>query len=306
MRVYPQLPGPRNRQIVRDVLVLLALVLVAVLAALVHRAVMSLTVISEGFTSNAQGAQDAWTSLGDSLAGIPFVGDDLERTVDSLAQSTFGNAAQTGQTVTDAVTTAAAVLALVTFAAPAAVVLVLWLPRRLDRARRWDAAVRVLSAIPVEAGGGGLLVEPGWPILSGGDAHGSLGGSDRIGPGPERDWEGSGSATPGAAPGGPAAGGPGAPGIHDTVALPWPSDPAAGGSSGHVLPRPAAPGPAHRAGPSSISFPADELLALRALCHLPLADLLRYSPRPFEAFEAGDYGPLVAALYASEGVRPPA
>ncbi len=149
MRLYPDLAGPRNRQITRDVFVLLALALFAFFAWAVKAAVMTLTAISTGFTDNAQGVQDSWDSVGNSLSGIPFVGDDIQGTLTDLSDATVGNAVQAGQSITEAVTTAANVLALVTFAAPAAVLLVLYLPRRLDRSRAWTAADTVLSAIEV-------------------------------------------------------------------------------------------------------------------------------------------------------------
>jgi hypothetical protein len=285
MRLYPQLAAPRNRQITRDVLVGLALLLFALFAWAVHSAVMSLTAISEGFTGNAQGAADAWNSVGGALSGIPLLGDELQGAVQDLSDATFGTAAQTGQSVTDAVTLAARVLAFVTFAAPAAVVLVLWLPRRLDRARAWDAAERVLSAIAVSpqfglVAGHGLVAGSGTPELT-----------DRSGSDPDV--------------------------VHDTVALP-----SASGQNAALMPGPAAGAPAGAtagapagapAGASGgldrsdhvVSFPPDELLALRALSHLPFADLVLFTPRPFEAFAAGDYAPLVAALYAHEGLNPP-
>jgi len=265
MRLYPQLAAPRNRQITRDVLVGLALLMFALFAWAVHSAVMSLTAISEGFTGNAQGAADAWNSVGGALGGIPLVGDELQGAVQDLSDATFGTAAQTGQSVTDAVTLAARVLAFVTFAAPVAVVGVLWLPRRLDRARAWDAAEQVLSAITVSPQFG-LAADRGQV-----GGHGMPELSDRSGPDPGV--------------------------IHDTVALPTTvgltagqaASPTAGTDRvGHV-----------------VSFPPDELLALRALSHLPFADLVLFTPRPFEAFAAGDYAPLVAALYAHEGLNPP-
>jgi hypothetical protein len=259
MRLYPDLAGPRNRQISRDVLVLLALMLFAFFAWAVRKAVMTLTAISTGFTDNAQEVQGSWESLGTSLSGIPFVGDDIQSTLDGLSEATLGNAVQAGQAITDAVTTAANVLALVTFAAPAAVLLVLYLPRRLDRSRAWTAADRVLSAIEVNP------------------AFGSAGGAARSVPGAPQ--------APGIEGGRP----------HDTIVLPW-------GEPGQAQPAPAG---VRRVGPAVVAFPPDELLALRALCDLPFVDLVRYTPRPFEAFYAGDYTPLIRALYAHEGLEPP-
>ncbi len=262
MRLYPDLAGPRNRQMTRDALVLVALILFAFFAWAVKEAVMTLTAISAGFTDSAQGVEDSWSSIGSSLSGIPFVGDDLQGAISGLSDATVGNAVQAGQSITEAVTTAANVLALVTFAAPAAVILVLYLPRRLDRSRAWTAADTVLSAIEVNP------------------AFGLVGGAA------------------------PSVSGPASPPIpvlegqpHDTIALPWGPGPGPGAAGTGA-------GPA-RSGPAVVAFPPDELLALRALCDLPFVDLVRYTPRPFEAFYAGDYAPLIRALYAHEGLEPP-
>jgi hypothetical protein len=260
MRIYPDLAAARNRQVTRDVLVLLALVLFAFFAWAVKTAVMTLTAISTGFTDNAQGVQDSWESVGSSLSGIPFVGDDIQSTLDGLSDATVGNAVEAGQAITDAVTTTANVLALVTFAAPAAVLLVLYVPRRLDRSRAWTAADTVLSAIEVNPAFG----------LPGGA------GQPMVGPSPVPQIEGH---------------------PHDTVVLAW------GPQSADV--QQPAPGGAGRVGQAVVAFPPDELLALRALCDLPFVDLVRYTPRPFEAFYAGDYAPLIRALYAHEGLEPP-
>ena len=298
MRVYPQLSGPRSSQILRDVLVLLALILFAVFAWGVRRAVMTLTAISAGFTDGAQSAQDTWNSVGDTLGGIPLLGDEIEGALEGLGSATFGTAAETGATITAAVTTAANVLGFVTFAAPVAVLLVLWLPRRIDRARRWDAAERVLSAVAVSPMFAGAVAEVG-AVQVGGTGTPEVGGAPTPAVGPAAPGQlPAGSATPAL---------PGAPGqsaaatsdhTHDTLALPRP-----GGLTGRPGGfRDVRPGPM---GGSDVSFPPDELLALRALCNLPLEDLARFTPRPFEAFASGDYAPLVAALYAHEGLIPP-
>ena len=258
MHLYPDLAAPRNRQIVRDVLVVMALALFALFAWAVHSAVMTLTAISAGFTDNAAGAQESWSSAGRTLSRIPFVGDDLQRSLEDLSDATLGSAVETGNSITEAVTTAANVLAFVTFAAPAAVLLVLFLPRRWDRSRAWTAADRVLSAIEVNPDS--VVARRAAPSVSAAD--------------PEQAPE------------------PGE-GQHDTIVLPW-GAPGVGVPTGSV-----------RTGPALVAFPPDELMALRALCDLPFVDLVRYTPRPFEAFYAGDYAPLIRALYAHEGLEPP-
>ena len=260
MRLYPDLAATRKQQITRDVFVVLALVLFAIFAWAVKRAVMTLTAISTGFTDSAEGVQDSWASLGSSLSGIPFVGDDIQGTLNGLSDATVGNAVEAGQSITEAVTTAANVLAFVTFAAPAAVLLVLYLPRRLDRSRAWAAADTVLSAIEVNPAFG--LAGPVAPSVSG----------------------------PGSTPMPQIEGQP-----HDTIALPFGPTPGEAALDAGV----------RRVRPAVVAFPPDELLALRALCDLPFVDLVRYTPRPFEAFYAGDYAPLIRALYAHEGLEPP-
>ena len=303
MRIYPQLSGPRSSQILRDALVLLAVILFGVFAWWVRGAVMSLTAISSGFTDGAENAQDTWDSLGDSLGGIPLLGDEIEGALEGLGAATFGNAAETGATITAAVTTAANVLGFVTFAAPVAVLLVVWLPRRIDRARRWDAAERVLSSVAVSPMFAGAVAGAASGSVPDGAVTGGV--PPLIEPGvPGSLPAGSTSAEPGALP----APRPGD--THDTVALPLPSpDDVAGipGAAARVSGlragfRDIRTGPS---GEVDVSFPPDELLALRALCNLPLEDLARFTPRPFEAFAAGDYAPLVAALYAHEGLIPP-
>jgi hypothetical protein len=136
------------------------------------------------------------------------------------------------------------------------VLLVLYLPRRLDRSRAWTAADTVLSAIEVNPAFG--IAGPVAPPVSG------------AAPIPEIEGQ-----------------------PHDTIALPWGPAPGTAASA------------AGRVGPAIVAFPPDELLALRALCDLPFVDLVRYTPRPFEAFYAGDYAPLIRALYAHEGLEPP-
>ncbi len=256
MRLYPDLAGPRNQQVTRDVFVLLALVLFGFFAWAVKKAVMTLTAISTGFTDSAQGVEDSWNSIGSTLSGLPFVGDDIQGAVNGLSDATVGNAVDAGQAITEAVTTTANVLAFVTFAAPAAVLLVLYLPRRLDRSRAWTAAATVLSAIEVNPAFG-LAGPAPWPVS---------------GAAPIPEIEGQ---------------------AHDTIALPWGPPPGVAAAG------------AGRVGPAVVAFPPDELLALRALCDLPFVDLVRYTPRPFEAFYAGDYAPLIRALYAHEGLEPP-
>lgn len=224
MRIYPELPRPRNRQVVADLAVLATLVLCAFLAWAVHAAVMTLTVITAGFTSISDGIHSNWTSAAEVLGGIPLVGNGIRGMLSGLADGTVGNVSDAGRSVTGAVTLVANVLGAVTMAVPTALILLLWLPGRVRRAKRWDAASRVL-------------------------------GLTRVG----------------------------------AAAQDAPDEAAQDPGSTLVM---------HRT-------PPKQLLAMRALCQIPLLELAGYEARPFEAYDAGRFDGLIAALYASEGLRPP-
>ena len=47
------------------------------------------------------------------------------------------------------------------------------------------------------------------------------------------------------------------------------------------------------------------LLAMRAAFSLPYDTLLSYSPDPLGALAAGDYEPLVRAMFEDSGLKPP-
>lgn len=223
MQMYPELPGPRTRQLAADASVAGVLVLFALFGWLVRTAVNSLRVISDAVTSVTDGVHGTWSSAADVFSSVPLVGDRIQQMLAALADGTAGNAADLGRSISSTITATANVLGLVTFAVPTALILVFWLPVRIRKAQRWDAAQRVLGPVPA-------------PALTAGAGAGA----------PDAD----------------------APTLVVRVA------------------------------------PPTHLLAMRALCQLPLADLVKFEPRPFEAYAEGRYAGLVAALYDYEGLRP--
>lgn len=225
MRMYPNLPRPRARQIAADLSVVAFLCGCAILALIVRAAVLTMRVISDGVDSISTGIHGTWSSAADIFASVPLLGDRIAGLLGGLADGTVGNAADFARSISAAITLTANVLAMATFLVPLALVGVFWLPTRLRRAQRWDAAARVLGAAPVQVSG----------------------------PPP--------------------------------VALEL------AGVESATLVVAAAPPP--------------QLLAMRALCQLPLADLVRFEARPFEAYARGEYDRLVAALYDFEGLRQP-
>lgn len=225
MRIYPDLPRPRTRQMMADASVVVFLLGCALLAMVVRAAVLTLRVISDGVDSISTGIHGTWSSAADIFASVPVLGDNIAGMLGGLADGTVGNAADFARSISAAITLTANVLATATFLVPLALVAVFWLPVRLRRAKRWDSAARVLGPAPV-----GVAGPPSWAQ--------ELQGVD-----------------------------------HSTVVL--------------------------------VAAPPPQLLAMRALCQLPLVDLARYEPRPFEAYASGEYDRLVGALYEFEGLRRP-
>ncbi|MGV1003832.1 MAG: hypothetical protein ACOYEV_03480 [Candidatus Nanopelagicales bacterium] len=223
MRLYPQLPTPRNRQIMADLSVGACLILFAAFAWGVRAAVLTLRIITTGMTTVTEGVHSGWVSVADALDAVPLLGGSLSGLLRDLADGTIGNVSDVGHDITNAITLTANVLGLATFAVPTALIAAFWLPLRIRRAQRWEAAAAVLGAQR-------QVLLPGGAGAPGGD-------------------------------------GP----------IPAPT----------LL----------------LSAPPLHLVALRALCQLPLEDLVKFEPRPFEAYAQGRYDRLAAALYACEGVQ---
>jgi hypothetical protein len=117
VRLYPELPGPRLATVLRDALLLLLLVLLALLGLKVHDTVDELSVLGSGVKQ-----------VGDA---VPIVGDPVK---------------DLGQRGEDSVHHLANLLGLVVFGVPALLVLWRLLPQRVAQVRSLTAATRVLRA----------------------------------------------------------------------------------------------------------------------------------------------------------------
>jgi hypothetical protein len=116
MRFYPDLPARRLRSLVRDVLVIAALVAFALLGLWVHDLIDKLAVLGEGVRK-----------VGSS---IPFAGDPIE------------NLGERGE---NDVHNFANMMGILFFALPGAALLLWYLPRRLQQISALTAASRVLA-----------------------------------------------------------------------------------------------------------------------------------------------------------------
>ena len=116
MKLYPDVPGPRRRTVLRDMFVLLLIVLFAWLGLEVHHIVDKLAVLGTGVREVGE--------------HVPVVGGPVE---------------DLGRSGENRVHGLANFLGFVFFALPTGLLLVWWLPDRVRQARALTAASRVLA-----------------------------------------------------------------------------------------------------------------------------------------------------------------
>lgn len=143
LTLYPDLPGQRRSQIVRDLLVVLLIAFFVWCGVKVYDLVAALTVLGEGVREAGSTVEGGFTSVADAVGGIPLVGDALAGAFTSVGDGTGGNVADLGQAGVDAVYLLARTLGILTAALPIAVLLVAVVPRRVRTIREMSAAREV-------------------------------------------------------------------------------------------------------------------------------------------------------------------
>lgn len=147
MRLYADRGPLRARQLAADLGLLLWLVLWVAVARAVHGAVLVLAEPGQAVQRLGGSISGSMQSAAGAARKVPGVGGALSRPFGALrdAGSSVGD---TGAAVQSAVTTLAAVLAVVLVALPLLWLLTRWLPWRLGWAREAAAARRLLAADP--------------------------------------------------------------------------------------------------------------------------------------------------------------
>jgi hypothetical protein len=143
LTLYPDLPGQRRSQIVRDVLVLLLIAFFIWCGVKVHDLVAALAVLGEGVREAGTTVEGGFTGVADAVGGIPLVGDALAGAFTAAGDGTGGNLADLGQSGVDAVYLLARTLGVLTAVLPIAVLLVAVVPRRVRSIREMSAAREV-------------------------------------------------------------------------------------------------------------------------------------------------------------------
>ncbi len=146
MRLYPDLPTARTRQVASDLVVVALIVLFAWLGIKVNNTVDDLAVLGRGVKDAGGAVQGSLSDAGKAVAGIPLVGGDLQSALTDAGSATGGNVQSAGSAGEQAVEQTAQVLGWITFGIPTLLVLLGYLPWRIRRWRRLNAAAAVLAA----------------------------------------------------------------------------------------------------------------------------------------------------------------
>ncbi len=149
LTLYPDLPGPRGRAIVRDVVVLALLAFFVWCGVTVHALVDALAVLGTGVREAGTSVQGGFTSAADAVSGIPVVGEAISGALTGAGEGTGGNLAEFGQSGEDAVHMLALGLGLTTALLPTFVLLAVVLPRRIRVIREMSSA-RAVSGIDLD------------------------------------------------------------------------------------------------------------------------------------------------------------
>jgi hypothetical protein len=139
MKLYSDFAAHRSRQVLGDVLALVAIAAWIWLGVTVHALVMQLTGFGKEMAKAGAGFRDTMTDVGDNLGGVPLIGSGIRGPFDS-ASSAGATLEAAGQSQQVAVANLATGLGLGIALLPALTILVFWLVPRIRFARRASRA----------------------------------------------------------------------------------------------------------------------------------------------------------------------
>jgi hypothetical protein len=150
VRLYPEQRGPRIDLIARDLAVLGALAIFALIAWRVHDAVAGLAVLGEGVESAGRGVSGGFERAADAVDGTPIVGGELGDALRGAGEGSGGEVEELGRGGSDAAHDLANLLGVLFFALPAGLLLLWTLPPRVRQVRRLNAAARAVGELSAE------------------------------------------------------------------------------------------------------------------------------------------------------------
>ena len=140
MTLYPSERRQQRATMVRDALVVASIALLAWLGRRVYLLVDDLRSVTDAVQGAGSSVQSGFGSAADVLSGTPLVGDELAGALEAAGATSGGNIVELALTGDTAIHRLALALGLLTFAVPAAIVVVLYLPVRVAQIRRLRAA----------------------------------------------------------------------------------------------------------------------------------------------------------------------
>jgi hypothetical protein len=145
MRFYPEVPHRFANRVVADVLVVIAILVLALLGLKVRDTVNRLVVVPQGVRETGSAVHSGFHDAADAVGHVPIVGGDLSDAFENAGEGSGGRVESLGQEGIDRTHRFADLLGLLVFGLPAAVLLAWYLPPRLALVRRLTAASEVLD-----------------------------------------------------------------------------------------------------------------------------------------------------------------
>lgn len=137
---YPSEPRQRRSTIIRDVLAVLAVILLAWLGRRVYQLVDDLRAMTEAINNAGSSVRDGFQTAADAVSGTPLIGDDVANALQSAGGASGGNVMELAVTGDTAIGRLALALGLLTFLIPTLILLVLYVPMRVGQTRRLRAS----------------------------------------------------------------------------------------------------------------------------------------------------------------------
>ena len=145
VKLYADVPARRARQLAGDIWLVVWTLCWIWIAVKLHGLIMSLAAPGQAIADGATGLAESIDSAGESVSGIPLIGDALSAPFSGMSDAA-GVLASAGQAEADAVASLAmfvsVVLAVLAFASFAA----FWIPLRVSFIRKASAAQRFVDA----------------------------------------------------------------------------------------------------------------------------------------------------------------
>jgi len=137
---YPTEARQRRATISRDVLAILAIVLLAWLGRRVYQLVDDLRTVTDAVNNAGASVRDGFQTAADAVSATPLIGDDIAGALESAGDASGGNVVDLALTGDTAIHRLALALGLLTFLIPTLILLLLYIPMRVGQTRRLRAS----------------------------------------------------------------------------------------------------------------------------------------------------------------------